>query len=116
MKERKGAFGLMVGGIVDSVVQTARRSRAQREPKIVVYDAAGHGRVVTPADAAYQPLLTAGRELIAAAGRLIELAGPPSREQAAAEAEAAAAEAETQAEAAEAGAADKNVADGDPLP
>ena len=109
MKERKGPFGLMVGGIVDSVVQTARRRAQDREPRAVIYDGAGRPRLLK-ADAD-------GRdELIAAAGRLIELAGPPSREQAAAEDEAAAAEAETQAEAAEAGAADKNVADGDPLP
>jgi hypothetical protein len=106
VKERKGPFGLMVGGIVDSVVQTARRRAQDREPRAVLYDAAGRARLLK-ADAA-------GREeLIVAAGRLIDLAGPPSREQAAAEDEAAAAEAETQAEAA---GADPDAADGDPLP
>ena len=63
MKDRKGPVG-RVADLAAGFAAAARRSRAQREPKIAVYDAAGHGRVVTPSDAAYQPLLTAGRELI----------------------------------------------------
>jgi hypothetical protein len=113
VKERKGPFGLMVGGIVDSVVQTARRRAQDREPRAVVYDAAGRPRLLKADDA--------GRdELITSAARLIELAGPPSREQAAADDEAgaderAAAEAETRAEAAAAD-ADPDAADAEPLP
>jgi hypothetical protein len=97
MKERKGPFGLMVGGIVDSVVQTARRRAADREPRALVYDASGQPRMVRPGE-------PGGDALVAAAGALIDLVGvPPAAvdedEEAAAE-EAAAAEAETQADAA----------------
>lgn len=91
MKERKGPFGLMVGGIVDSVVQSARRRAQDREPRALVYDAAGQPRMVRPGD-------RGADELIAAAGKLIELtvAPPPVVE----DEEAAEAEAETQADAA----------------
>ena len=91
MKERKGPFGLMVGGIVDSVVQTARRRAQDREPRALVYDASGQPRMVRPGD-------PGADELIAAAGKLIDLAAapPPVVE----DDEAAAAEAETQADAA----------------
>ena len=97
MKERKGAFGLMVGGIVDSVVQTARRRAQGREPRAIVYDAAGHPRLLRPDDP--------GRdELIETAARLIELVGVPpagaGTEATEAEAEAAEAEAEAEARAA----------------
>jgi len=68
VKERKGPFGLMVGGIVDTVVQGARRRAQDREPRVLLYDAAGHPRRVGQ-DAP-------GRdELITTAGRLIELVG-----------------------------------------
>lgn len=117
MKERKGAFGLMVGGIVDSVVQTARRRAQDREPRALVYDADGRPRLLK----ADEP----GRsDLIATAGRLIDLAAPPTRDQAAADEEAAEdvadAEAQTQAEAEAAAEATDDAAaaksDGDPLP
>ena len=113
MKERKGPFGLMVGGIVDSVVQTARRRAQDREPRATVYDAAGRPRLLKADDE--------GRDdLIATAGKLIELAGPPTREEAAADEEAAAAEqtaeAETEADAQAAPAEAEAKADGDPLP
>ncbi len=46
MKERKGPFGVMVGGIVDSVVQTARRRAQDREPRALVYGADGRPRML----------------------------------------------------------------------
>lgn len=63
MKDRKGPVG-RAAGLAAGVAAAARRSRATREPKVVVYDAAGHARVVTRADPAYEPLLETGRELI----------------------------------------------------
>ena len=100
MKERKGPFGLMVGGIVDSVVQTAKRRAQDREPRALVYDASGRPRLLKPGEA--------GRdELVETAGRLIELAAaPPPAAENGDEPDAddlAAAEAETQAEAERAG-------------
>ena len=80
MKERKGPFGVMVGGIVDSVVQGARRRAQDREPRALVYGADGRPRLL-PHDAP-------GREeLITAAARLIELVGAPAAAEAEAEAE-----------------------------
>ena len=110
MKERKGPFGVMVGGIVDSVVQTARRRAQDREPRVLIYDDEGRPRMLKTDDD--------GRdELIATAGKLIELAGPPTREEAAADDEATAAEAESQTQAdADADPGAQAKADGDPLP
>jgi hypothetical protein len=99
VKERKGPFGVMVGGIVDSVVQTARRRAADREPRALIYDASGRPRMVRPGE-------PGGDGLIAAAGKLIDLIGPPpagaDEGDAAAEAtdQEATAEAQTQAAAA----------------
>lgn len=84
MKERKGKgpFGLtMVGGIVDTVVQGARRRAQDREPRALVYDASGLPRGV-PHDAPER------EALIATAGELIDLVGAAGREAAEAEAEA----------------------------
>ena len=99
MKERKGPFGLMVGGIVDSVVQTARRRAQDREPRALVYDATGRPRLLKQGDPGRDGLVETG-------GRLIELAAAPAvavDEEPAAD-DVAAAEAETQAEAESAGA------------
>ena len=101
MKERKGPFGQMVGGIVDSVVQTARRRAADREPRALIYDASGRSRTVRPGE-------PGGDEIVDAAGRLIDLVGAPpaSADDDAAAEEAAEAEAQTQADAAAADADD----------
>jgi hypothetical protein len=64
VKDRKGPVG-RAADLAVGVAAAARRSRKEREPKIVVYDHGGHGRVLTPADDAYEPLLATGRELIA---------------------------------------------------
>ena len=122
MKERKGPFGQMVGGIVDSVVQTARRRAQNREPRALVYDAAGRPRLLKQGEPGRDALVEAG-------ARLIELVGAPVAADGAAEDagdevvdaevvdaevldasgepdadDVAEAEAETQAEAVEAGA------------
>jgi hypothetical protein len=75
MKERKGPFGQMVGGIVDTVVQGARRRAQDREPRVLLYDENGHPQLV-PQDA------PAREAMIAAAGELIDLVGgaPPEAE------------------------------------
>jgi hypothetical protein len=98
MKERKGPFGLIAGGIVDSVVQTARRRAQDREPRAVVYAADGRPRILKPDEPGHE-------ELVATATALIDLVGA-GRDGVAADAEAddadadpAEAEAETQAEA-----------------
>jgi hypothetical protein len=95
VKERKGPFGLIAGGLVDSVMQTARRRAQDREPRALVYDAAGHPRLLGPDEP--------GRDdLVETAGRLIDLVGADGRDTADAEAEAEAEAAEAEAEAARA--------------
>lgn len=99
MKERKGPFGLMVGGIVDSVVQTARRRAQDREPRALIYDASGRPRLLKQGDAGREGLVETG-------GRLIELVGGVAAAENGDEPDAddvAAAEAETEAEAEAAG-------------
>jgi hypothetical protein len=87
VKERKGPFGLMVGGIVDSVVQTARRRAQDREPRALIYDASGRPRLLQQGDPGRDALVETG-------GRLIDLVGAVRPAEAdAAEAEAAEAEA-----------------------
>jgi hypothetical protein len=75
VKERKGPFGQMVGGIVDTVVQGARRRAQDREPRVLLYDEHGHPQLV-PHDA------PAREAMITAAGELIDLVGgaPPEAE------------------------------------
>jgi len=63
VKERKGPVG-KVGGLAAGLAAAARRRQSAREPRVVVYDAAGHARVLGPADPAHERLLAAGRELI----------------------------------------------------
>lgn len=93
MKERKGPFGVMVGGIVDSVVQGARRRALDREPRALLYDESGLSRTVRVTD-------PGGDDLITTAGALIDLVtAPPAAAEDEAADEAAEAEAQTQADA-----------------
>jgi hypothetical protein len=44
-KERKGPLGA-VAGLAEDLVAGRRRRQEEREPRVVVYDAAGHARVL----------------------------------------------------------------------
>jgi hypothetical protein len=44
-KQRKGALGL-VAGIAEDLAAGARRRQASREPRVAIYDSAGHARVL----------------------------------------------------------------------
>lgn len=63
MKERKGPVG-RVGGLASGLAAAARRRQSAREPRVVLYDAAGHGTVLGPSHPAHEALLATGRELI----------------------------------------------------
>ncbi|MEX2194469.1 MAG: hypothetical protein WD844_04210 [Thermoleophilaceae bacterium] len=63
MKERKGPVG-RVGGLAAGLAAAARRRQSARDPRVVVYDSAGHARVLAPTDPLQEGLLAAGRELI----------------------------------------------------
>lgn len=63
MKDRKGPVG-RVGELAAGFAAAARRRQSARDPRVVVYDSAGHGRVLSASDPAYGALLDAGSELI----------------------------------------------------
>jgi hypothetical protein len=44
-KERKGALGKVVG-IAEDLAAGQRRRQARREPRVAIYDSAGHARVL----------------------------------------------------------------------
>jgi hypothetical protein len=71
MRERRGPFGRTVGAVADSIA-SARRLTGPRpaEPRVVVYDAAGHATLL----GADQP--ERGR-ILDAAERMIGLWGEP---------------------------------------
>lgn len=68
MKARRGPVGRAVGGIADSLIGTVRRRRQAREPRVVLYDAAGHARVLAPGAEGHDELLDTAEELIRLAG------------------------------------------------
>ena len=71
MKERRGTVGRLAG-IGESMAAAARRRQRDREPRIVVYDASGHPRLVPPGTPGYDRALLA-------ADRLVEAAAPAAR-------------------------------------
>ena len=76
MKERRGPIG-QVSGLADSIAGAVRRRQQRREPRVVLYDAAGHPEVLGPS--------APGRaELVDVAQRVLVLAPeaeepPPGR-------------------------------------
>jgi hypothetical protein len=44
-KERKGPLGAL-GGLAEDLAAGMRRRQEEREPRVVVYDSAGHSRVI----------------------------------------------------------------------
>jgi hypothetical protein len=45
MRERKGPLG-MVAGIAEDFAAGQRRRQARQEPRVAIYDSAGHARVL----------------------------------------------------------------------
>ena len=75
MKEQRGQFAKLA----DTITGTMRRRQRDREPRVLIYDAAGHPRRVPPGDDAHV-------EMVDLAVRLVELAHaadpPPGEEEA----------------------------------
>lgn len=47
MREKRGRLGRTVGALADSLASAARRTGPRaREPRVVIYDAAGHGTLL----------------------------------------------------------------------
>lgn len=64
MRDRRGPVG-RAGRLASGIAAAARRRQRARDPRVVVYDAAGHGRVLGAGEAAYERLLETGAALIA---------------------------------------------------
>jgi hypothetical protein len=65
MKEkRKGPLGRATG-IAESMAATVRRLQRDREPRVLVYDAAGESRLLEPESRGYDRVLEACDEMVA---------------------------------------------------
>jgi hypothetical protein len=65
-KERKGPLG-KVAGIAEDLAAGARRRQASREPRIAIYDSAGHARVLDEDVPGRNELLEVAEEMTALA-------------------------------------------------
>jgi hypothetical protein len=70
-KERKGPLGT-VAGLAEDLVAGMRRRQHEREPRVVVYDAAGHARAI--------PDGVERARILDVADELIDLSGEAERE------------------------------------
>ena len=65
MKEkRKGPLGRATG-IAESMAATVRRLQRDREPRVLVYDAAGESRLLQPESRGYDRVLEACDDMVA---------------------------------------------------
>jgi hypothetical protein len=66
MRERRGRLGRTVGAVADSIASAARRSGPRAgEPRIVVYDAAGHATLLRRDTPEHDRLLSVAERMIA---------------------------------------------------
>jgi hypothetical protein len=65
-EQRKGLA--RVGGLGESIVAGMRRRQQSREPRVVIYDAAGHSRALRPDSPEHDDLLAAAERVLEAAG------------------------------------------------
>jgi hypothetical protein len=68
VRERRGTVGRMTG-IAESVAAGVRRRRRDRVPRVVLYDAAGHPRVLPPGAAEHAAIVEVAERLLEAAIR-----------------------------------------------
>ena len=74
MRERRGRLGRTVGAVADSIASAARRSGPRAgEPRVVVYDAAGHATLLRAESPEQERILDIAEQMIA-------LWGEPSAE------------------------------------
>ena len=83
MKERRTTVA-RVAGLAESLASAMRRRQQGREPRVLLYDAGGNPRLLSPEAPAHGPLVDA-------ADRLIELAAFPAAAPAEVEVDAASA-------------------------
>jgi hypothetical protein len=69
VKERKGALSRATG-LAGGMAATMRRIARDREPRVLIYDSAGHARLL-------QPGARGQARVLELAERMVELANPP---------------------------------------
>ena len=62
-KERKGPLGV-IAGIAEDLAAGTRRRQASREPRVAIYDAAGHPRVLGEDAPGREELLDVAEEMV----------------------------------------------------
>jgi hypothetical protein len=70
VKERRGAIGRATG-IAEGMAATVRRIARDREPRVIVYNAAGYARLLQPESRGHERVLEISEqmvELVSAAG------------------------------------------------
>jgi hypothetical protein len=71
MREKRGRLGRTVGALADSIASAARRTGPRaREPRVVVYDAAGHATLLRPESPEHA-------RIVELADRMVALWGEP---------------------------------------
>ena len=63
MKERRGAIGRATG-IAEGVAAAVRRIARDREPRVLVYDAAGYARLLQPESRGHDRVLEVSERMV----------------------------------------------------
>jgi hypothetical protein len=63
MKERRGAIGRATG-LAEGVAATVRRMARDREPRVIVYDAAGYARLLQPESRGHERVLELSARMV----------------------------------------------------
>jgi hypothetical protein len=64
VKERRGAIGRATG-LAEGVAATMRRMARDREPRVMVYDAAGYARLLQPEARGHERVLELSAQMVA---------------------------------------------------
>jgi hypothetical protein len=80
VREKRGRLGGVVSELADLVGGTLRRRQQVREPRVVVYDAAGHARVLPPGTPARAAVLEGAARMIELVDEERGAAAPPESE------------------------------------
>ena len=66
MRERRGRIGRTVGAVADSIASAARRGGPRPgEPRVVVYDGAGHGTLLRSGTPEHEQRIDVAERMIA---------------------------------------------------
>ena len=66
-ERRKGPLGRATG-IAEGVAAAVRRRQRERGPRVLVYDAAGHSRLLQPSARGYDRVLEVAERMVALVG------------------------------------------------